>query len=43
MLNDMGYNTGIDFDKILEIAKYEKQIINGTFSGHQINIGQKCC
>lgn len=44
MLNEMGYDTGIDFDKILASAKYEKSIIAGNFSGHQINITtDKCC
>lgn len=36
MLNDMGYDTGVDFHKLLSAAKYQKEIIqNGIFSGHQ--------
>ncbi|MPN59679.1 hypothetical protein SDC9_207401 [bioreactor metagenome] len=38
MLNDMGYKTGINVDKLIEAAKYEKSIINGNFSGHLVNI-----
>lgn len=38
MLNEMGYDTGIDFRKILEAALYERSIIDGNFSGHQINL-----
>lgn len=42
MLNQMGYDTGVDFTKILAIAKYEKSVIKGNFSGHQISIGEQC-
>lgn len=38
MLHRMGYDTGIDFDKLLETSKYEKSIIDGNYSGHHINI-----
>lgn len=38
MLNEMGYDTGIDFSKILKAAKYEKSIIEGNYSGHHLNI-----
>lgn len=38
MLSEMGYETGIDIDKLIEAAKYEKSIIDGNFSGHLINI-----
>lgn len=41
MLNDMGYDTGIDMDKLLNIARYEKSIIDGNYSGHLININEK--
>lgn len=41
MLNDMGYQTGIDFDRILTASKYEKEIIkDGCFSGHHMNINK---
>lgn len=44
MLNDMGYDTGVDIEKLLEAARYEKSIIKGNFSGHLVNIQkQQCC
>ncbi|MEL7647611.1 MAG: hydroxymethylglutaryl-CoA lyase [Sedimentibacter sp.] len=43
MLNDMGYETGIDVEKIIEAAKYEKTIITGNFSGHLMNIQKGQC
>ena len=38
MFNEMGYDTGISFQKILAAAKREKQLIEGNYSGHHINI-----
>ncbi len=39
MLNEMGYETGVDFNKVLDAAKFEGALItDGIFSGHQINI-----
>lgn len=38
MLNEMGYDTGIDFSQLLKVAKYETTVINGIYSGHHINI-----
>jgi hydroxymethylglutaryl-CoA lyase len=38
MLNEMGYETGISFSKILAAAKHEVEIISGNYSGHHINI-----
>jgi hydroxymethylglutaryl-CoA lyase len=43
MLNDMGYETGIDVQKLIEAAKYEKTIIDGNFSGHLMNIQNGQC
>ncbi|WP_411678225.1 hydroxymethylglutaryl-CoA lyase [Caproicibacter sp.] len=45
MLNEMGYETGISFEKILAAAKAEDQMIpNGIYSGHNIRIkGSPCC
>lgn len=43
MLNMMGFDTGIDFEKLLEIAKYQKSIIDGNYSGHHININKNSC
>ncbi|MGE1063525.1 hydroxymethylglutaryl-CoA lyase [Megasphaera paucivorans] len=42
MLNKMGFETGIDFDKMLAAAKYERSVITGNFSGHQVHIGEPC-
>lgn len=43
MLEEMGYNTGVNFDKLLSLAKYEKEMIpTGCYSGHHINIHNKC-
>ena len=46
MLNEMGYDTGISFSKILAAAKYEvKMIPAGNYSGHHITIEKEtpCC
>ena len=41
MLNDMGYDTGIDFGKLLEVSRYQKEAIpDGIFSGHQMRISR---
>lgn len=37
-LNEMGYNTGIDFAKLLAAAKEQAAGINGRYSGHFICI-----
>lgn len=39
MLNEMGFDTGIDEHKIIEAARYESQLINGDYSGHIFKIG----
>ena len=38
MLNEMGYDTGIHFSKLLAAAKREKELVEGNYSGHHINI-----
>ena len=38
MLNEMGYDTGISFEKILAAAKAEYATVNGVYSGHNIHI-----
>lgn len=38
MLNEMGYDTGIDFKKILAVAKDEFQSIKGNYSGANIRV-----
>lgn len=43
MLNKSGYETGINFDRLLETAKYTKKMISGNFSGHHINISENPC
>lgn len=43
MLNKCGYDTGIDFDILLETAKYAHENIKGIFSGHHINIPEHPC
>lgn len=40
MLNAMDYDTGIEFDKMLEAARYVHTHVKGNYSGHQINIKQ---
>lgn len=42
MFNAMGMETGIDFNKIVAAAKYEKTVIDGNFSSHQIHVGLPC-
>lgn len=42
MLNRMGFDTGIDFEKMLSAARYEQTIIKGNFSSHQVRIGEPC-
>ena len=41
MLNEMGYETGVSFSKILAAAKHEKELIEGNYSGHHINIADE--
>lgn len=43
MLNRMGYDTGIDFDMLLETARMEKEHIVGNYSGHHLTISRSCC
>ena len=38
MLNEMGYDTGVEFSKILEAAKFQVEKIPGNYSGHHIHI-----
>jgi len=43
MLEKMNIDTGINFQKILKIAKIQAQKVNGNFSGHHININNNNC
>jgi len=38
MLNEMGYETGISFSKLLAAAKGQVAAIPGSYSGHHVNI-----
>lgn len=38
MLNEMGYETGVSFSKLLEAAKYQTEAIPGNYSGHHVHI-----
>lgn len=41
MLERMGYETGIDFEKLMETARFLKESVPGNYSGHQIMVNQK--
>ncbi len=41
MLERMGYKTGIDFEKLLKLSKYQKSFVEGIYSGHHINIDNR--
>ncbi len=43
MLNRMGYETGIDFECLLETARIEKRHIAGNYSGHHLTISKEHC
>ncbi|NJJ35858.1 hydroxymethylglutaryl-CoA lyase [Clostridioides difficile] len=38
MLERMGYDTGVNFNKLLELSKYQKSFVEGVYSGHHVNI-----
>ena len=40
-LNEMGYDTGISFSKLLAAAKAQVKAISGNYSGHHINVEQE--
>lgn len=41
MLNEMGYDTGISFSKLLAAAKQQSTAVPGQYSGHHICIQQE--
>ncbi len=45
LLDRMGYETGVDFEKALAAAQYEHTLLHGNYSGHQLNITKRsiCC
>ena len=40
VLNEMGYETGIDVSMLVRTAKKQVETIYGNYSGHQIHIQQ---
>mgnify|MGYP001623817098 CR=1 FL=1 len=38
MFREMGYETGIDFEELLKLSKYQKSVIEGNYSGHHVMI-----
>lgn len=44
MFERMGYDTGVDFDKLLSLSKSQRESIDGVYSGHHLNIStaSKC-
>jgi hydroxymethylglutaryl-CoA lyase len=38
MLNQSGYDTDIDFEQLLQVAKYQRSVVKGNYSGHHIDI-----
>lgn len=42
VLEEMGYDTGICFTRLLHTAKKQAGMIEGNYSGHQINIKEGC-
>lgn len=42
MLEKMNISTGVSFDKLLNVAKFQKENIKGNYSGHHINIQGTC-
>lgn len=38
MLERNGWSTGVDFQTLLETAKYTRSVVPGNYSGHHINI-----
>ena len=43
MMDRMGIDTGIDFEKLLAAARFLKESVPGNYSGHQINIAPRQC
>ena len=38
MLDRIGYETGVDYNRLIKIAKRLHQLVEGNFSGHNIMI-----
>ena len=43
MAEKMGIQTGVNFEKLLQTAKYLREKVPGNYSGHHINIQQPQC
>ena len=44
MLNDMGYDTGVDAEALIQAARLERELLGkGNFSGHHMNIEKSVC
>lgn len=43
MLEKMNISTGINFEKLLTAARYQKKAIPGNYSGHHVNINDTTC
>ena len=43
MLERCGFDTGIDFEKLIQTARTTKQKVVGNYSGHHINIPERPC
>jgi hydroxymethylglutaryl-CoA lyase len=42
MLHKCGFDTGIDFKKLMDTACYMKSVIEGNYSGHHLAINNNC-
>lgn len=43
LLDQLGVETGIDFAQLLAAAKYQRERVPGSYSGHHININAPQC
>lgn len=43
MLDRMGYSTGIDFEQLMEAARFLFTQVEGYYSGHQLRVKSECC
>ena len=42
-LDQLGVETGVDFAQLLAAAKYQRERVPGSYSGHHININAPQC
>ena len=43
LLNRMGYDTGVDFDLLMEAARLTRSHVAGNYSSHHLNIAKEYC